>query len=77
MAVPKQTQEQVEALVASICQNVTEPEFCSLDEVVNLPAEHSDPFFIVMKEEERSGIPMAFQREVDEVIRVARRNLLL
>jgi hypothetical protein len=76
MAIPKQTQQEIDALIAEITSNMTEPEFCSLDEIVDLPQDFSDPYFLILREEKRRGIPMAFQREIDEEIRDARRNLL-
>lgn len=61
-----------DAIMKRVMGDAAEPEFCSLDEIVDLPDDHSDPYYLVLRQEERSGIPMAFQRDCDEAIRYER-----
>ena len=48
------------------------PAFCSIDEVVDEPADWGDPVAFLIRKEDEVGIPLVFQREVDDTIRFAR-----
>lgn len=53
-----------------------EQTMCSLDELVDTPAEFGDPVALLIRKEEERGVPIVFQRDIDEEIRLDRRLYL-